>query len=170
MSDSFLSLARDRYSCRAFTKEPVSEEDIRLILEAARLAPTAVNRQPVHVWVVQSPERLEAMKETTRYTFDAPVIFVVGCRPEDAWVRAVDGKNGAEVDAAIVGTHIMLQVADLGLGSTWVGSFDPVKLKEVLPELDGWTPVALFPAGHPDGAPSPRHAERKALDAFSTVL
>ena len=64
----------------------------------------------------------------------------------------------------------MLQTADLGLGSTWVGSFDPIKLKEVLPELDGWTPIALFPTGHPGGAPSPRHAERKALEEFTTML
>ena len=170
MSDNFLTLARNRYSCRAFTKEPVSEEAVRLILEAARLAPTAVNRQPVHVWAVRSPERIEAMKAATRYTFDAPVVFVVCCKPEDAWVRAADGKNGAEIDAAIVGTHIMLQTADLGLGSTWVGSFDPIKLKEVLPELDGWTPIALIPTGHPGGAPSPRHAERKALEEFTTML
>ena len=170
MSKSFLSLAKERYSCRAFTNEPIPEEDIQLVLEAARMAPTAVNRQPVHVWVVQSPERIEAMKEATRYTFDAPVIFVVGCRPEDAWVRAVDGKNGAEVDAAIVGTHIMLQIADLGYGSTWVGSFDPVKLKEALPELKGWLPMALFPAGHPAGTPSPKHAERKSLEEFTTRL
>ena len=126
--------------------------------------------EPVHVWAVRSPERIEAMKAVTRYTFDAPVVFVVCCKPEDAWVRAVDGKNGAEIDAAIVGTHIMLQTADIGLGSTWVGSFDPVKLKVVLPELEGWTPIALFPTGHPEAAPSPRHAERKAFEEFTTML
>ena len=168
--NSFLTLAANRYSCRAFTQEPVAEEDIKAILEAARLAPTAVNRQPVHVWVVQDKERLQAMKEATAYTFDAPVIFIVGCRPEDAWVRKYDGKNGAEIDAAIVGTHIMLEVADLGLGSTWVGSFDPVKLKEVLPEIGEWVPIAMFPVGHIQGQPSPRHAERKSIEEFVTRL
>ena len=169
MANTFLTLAAARYSCRAFTAEPVSESDIQCILEAARLAPTAVNRQPVHIWVVQDPELREKMKEASRYTFDAPVIFVVACRPEDAWVRAVDGKNGAEVDAAIVGTHLMMEVADLGLGSTWVGSFDPAKLSQILP-LEGWTPIALFPVGHIAGQPSPRHAERKNLEDFVTRL
>ena len=167
---SFVSLAATRYSCRAFRQMPVSEEHIRLILEAARLAPTAVNRQPVHVWVVRSPGRLEALKEATPYTFNAPIVFIVGCRPEDAWVRKYDGRNGAETDAAIVGTHLMMEVADLGLGCTWVGSFDPAKLIEVLPEMKGWTPVALFPTGHPDAAPSPRHSERKTAEELSTII
>ena len=166
--NSFLTLAANRYSCRSFTEEPIAEENIQRILEAARLAPTAVNRQPVHIWVVQDQERLRKMKDATAYTYDAPVIFVVGCRPEDAWVRKYDGKNGAEVDASIVGTHLMLEVADLGLGSTWVGSFDPAKLKEVLPEIGEWVPVALFPVGHIHGVPSPRHEERKALEELVT--
>ena len=166
--NTFLTLAANRYSCRAFTQNPVSEQDIQSILEAARLAPTAVNRQPVHIWVVQSPEYLQKIKEATAYTFDAPVIFIVGCRPEDAWVRKYDGKNGAEVDAAIVGTHLMLEVADLGLGSTWVGSFDPSILKKLLPESGEWTPIALFPVGHIQGHPSPRHSERKALEELVT--
>lgn len=168
--NAFLKLARNRFSCRAFTDEPVKDSDIDLILEAARLAPTAVNKQPVHIWAVTQKENLEKIKEATKYSFDAPVIFIVGCKPADAWVRAVDGRNGAETDAAIVGTHIMMQVADMGLGSTWVGSFNPSILVELLPELEGWTPVALFPVGHIAGEPSPRHAERKSLEEISTKI
>lgn len=167
---SFLTLAAERYSCRAFTKEPVADEDIQHILEAARLAPTAVNRQPVHIWVVQDAEYRNKLKETSAYTYDAPVIFIVGCRPEDAWVRKYDGKNGAEIDAAIVGTHIMMEAADLGLGCTWVGSFDPAKLKEVLPQIGEWVPVAMFPVGHILGEPSARHSERKAMEDLVTKL
>ena len=170
MNKSFLTLASERYSCRSFTQEAVAEEDIQRILEAARLAPSAVNRQPVHIWVVQDKERLQKMKEATAYTYGASVIVIVGCRPEDAWVRKYDGKNGAEMDSAIVGTHIMMEVADLGLGSTWVGSFDPVKLKEAIPEIGGWTPIALFPVGHFEGQPSPRHSERKSIDEMVTRL
>ena len=165
---TFLTLAANRYSCRAFTAEPISEEHILQILEAARLAPTAVNRQPVHIWVVQDEERRKQLKQATAYTYDAPVIFIVGCCPEDAWVRKYDGKNGAEVDAAIVGTHMMMEVADLGLGSTWVGSFDPAKLKELMPEIGEWVPVAMFPVGHIQGAPAAWHSERKSLEELVT--
>lgn len=168
--NAFLSLAEDRYSCRGFKSNPVSDQDIASILEAARVAPSAVNRQPVHIWVVLSDERRIALKQATAYTFDAPVIFVVGCKPSEGWNRKYDGHNTAEIDAAIVGTHIMMQAADLGLGTTWVGSFDPAKVLELLPEMEGWTPVALFPCGHPDAAPSERHDIRKPLSEFASVI
>ena len=166
----FLRLAAERYSCRGFSSEPVIEADIQTVLEAARLAPTAVNRQPVHVWVLRSPQARARAAEATPYTFDAPVIFVVGCRPDEAWVRKYDGHNEAEIDAAIVGTHIMMQVADLGLGATWVGSFDPARLLAAFPEMTGYTPVALFPMGHPAKEPSERHFQRKSPEVFSSEL
>ena len=96
--NSFLKLAAERYSCRGFQSKPVSDEDIAAILEAARLAPTAVNRQPVHIWVMKSPEARAKLKEATPYTFDAPVVFLVGCKKDEAWVRKYDGHNGAEID------------------------------------------------------------------------
>lgn len=161
---AFLKLAAERYSCRDFSPAAVSDEELASILEAARLAPTAVNRQPVHIWVFKSPEALAKLKETSRYTFNAPLILMVACKPEDAWVRACDGKNGAETDAAIVGTHIMMEVASLGLGCTWVGSFDPAKVLELFPQTEGWVPLALFPIGHPAGKPSERHGQRKSMD------
>lgn len=166
----FLSLASARYSCRGFADKAVPEEMIESVLEAARLAPTAVNKQPVKVWVVRSEDRLLALDGATQYRYGAPVVFVVGCKPADAWVRKYDGKNGAEVDAAIVGTHIMMEVADLGLGCTWVGSFDPAMLKASFPEMAGWEPVALFPVGWPAASPSPRHLERKPLAEFAEEL
>ncbi len=168
--NAFLKLAKERYSCRGFKDEAVSEEDISSILEAARVAPSAVNRQPVHVWAVLSGDRRTALKDATPYTFDAPVIFVVGCREEDAWVRKYDGFNSAGEDAAIVGTHIMLQAADLGLGTTWVGSFDPAKVLQAIPEMRGWIPYALFPCGHPAAAPSERHGIRKSVSEFVTTI
>ncbi len=100
----FLKLAESRYSCRGFEGRPVSRADIDAILEAARLAPTAVNKQPVHVWAITNPGTLEAIKGVTRSNYGAPLILVVGCRPADAWVRRYDNKNGAEVDATIVPT------------------------------------------------------------------
>ena len=66
----------------------------------------------------------------------------------------------------------MLQVADIGLGTTWVGSFDPAVIGEILPEIPagGYIPVALFPVGHPAAEPSPRHASRKSLEEMVTLL
>lgn len=170
MGSDFLKLARERYSCRQFTDSIVSEADINALLEAARLAPSAVNKQPVHIWVISSPEAIEKVKQVSDYTFNAKVVLIVGAKPDEAWVRKYDDKNGAEVDAAIVGTHIMLEAASRGLGTTWVGSFDPVKLMELFPEMAGSIPVVLFPVGHPDVGPSARHDERKTLDQLVTRI
>ena len=167
---TFMSIARDRYSCRKFLDKPLTEVQVSHILEAARLAPSAANRQPVHVWVVQSPEALEKLKGATDYTYGAPVVFLVGAKPEDAWVRKYDGYNGAETDAAIVGTHIMLESAALGLGNVWVGSFDPARIKADFPETEGYQVYALFPVGYPDAEPGPNHAVRKDKESFVTVI
>lgn len=166
----FQTLAKERYSCRKFKDTPLTDVQINHILEAARVAPTAANKQPVHVWVVKSPEALEKLKGATDYTYGAPVVFMVGAKPEAAWVRKYDGKNGAEVDAAIVGTHIMLEASALGLGNVWVGSFDPARIKADFPETDGYEVVALFPVGQPDAQTSANHEKRQGIEEFASFI
>ena len=166
----FQTLAKERYSCRKFKDTPLTEIQINHILEAARLAPTAANKQPVHVWVVKSPEALEKLKGATDSTYGAPVVFMVGAKPEAAWVRKYDGKNGAEIDAAIVGTHIMLEASALGLGNVWVGSFDPAKIKADFPETEGYEIVCLFPVGVAAVDTSANHDKRKSKEEFVSEL
>ena len=166
----FQALAKDRYSCRKFQDTPLTAVQINHILEAARLAPSACNKQPVHVWVAQSAEALEKLKKATDYTYGAPVVFIVGYKPEEAWVRKYDGKNGAEIDAAIVGTHIMLEASALGLGNVWVGSFDPAQVKADFPELDGYEVLALFPVGVAAAEAGALHGKRKELADFATTI
>lgn len=74
----FLQLAHDRYSCRAFTDRPVEAEKVDALLDAAVAAPTAVDRQPWHVWVVETPEAVARLSACTRFGFGARVILVVG--------------------------------------------------------------------------------------------
>ena len=167
---AFMALARERYSCRKFKDTPVTKAEINAILEAARLAPTAANKQPVHVWVVKSPEGLAKLKGATQYIYGAPVVFVVGCKKDEAWVRKYDGKNGAGVDAAIVGTHIMLEASALGLGNVWVGSFDPAVVAAEIPETAGYDVICLFPVGHPDMGPGAKHTERISMEEFASEI
>ena len=159
----FLELARDRYSCRSFSGAPVEAEKVQALVEAAIAAPTAVDKQPWHLWVVESPEAVARLSELTRFSFGAKVILMLGAKADEAWVRKYDGRNFADVDASIVGTHIMLAAHDLGLGTTWVGHFDAPAVKEAFPETAGYDLVALFPLGHPaeNDEPSARHFERK---------
>ena len=162
----FLSLAKERYSVRRLLETDVPQEKLERILEAGRCAPTAHNNQPVRIWLIRSPEALEKVKATADFPFlkAAPAVFAVGSFPAAAWVRPYDGKNFADVDAAIVATQMMLEIHDQGLGTTWVGHFDADKLKAFFPEMIPYNLIALFPVGYPapEAHPSRLHEDRKA--------
>ncbi|MBE6898865.1 MAG: nitroreductase [Ruminococcaceae bacterium] len=168
----FLGLAHERYSCRRFSDASVEQAKVDKIIEAAIASPTAVNYQPYKIWIIQKPGDLEKVAQTTQHTFHAPMIFAVGGRPEEAWVRKYDSKNFVDIDTAIVATHMMLEIQDLGLGTTWVGSFDEEKLKDLFPSMKGYNIVALFPTGYPaeNAHPSRLHTIRKEKEQVVEVL
>ena len=168
----FNELIRARFSCRALSDKAIPQEALHRILEAARLEPTAVNKQPFKVWVAQSADACERLAETTNYTFGAGLFLIVGAKADEAWVRSYDGRNFADVDAAIAATHIMLAIQNEGLGSTWIGHFDAPKLKEAFPMMEGYDLIAIFPIGFPTekGVPSPRHTVRKDYEEFVETL
>ena len=167
----FEKLATERYSLRKFDSRPVEEEKLRLLLAAAQAAPTAKNLQPQRVFVIRGGEKLRAVDECTPCHFGAPLVLAVGYDPQTAWVRE-DGKNHGEIDAAIATTQMMLQAADLGLGTTYVGMFDPEKLKEAFPELKDLGITALLPIGYQaEGAhPAKIHSVRKPLEELVKYL
>lgn len=168
----FLTLSKERYSCRAMSDKKVEQEKIEKILEAAKLAPTAVNKQPFHIWVTDKPEDIEKIKETTTMTFNAPLFFVVGADAESAWTRKYDQRNFADVDAAIVATHMMMEIEDLGLSTTWVGHFNAPKFKELFPKCANYDLVAMFPVGYADESAKPAglHFKRKDISEFVDEL
>ena len=161
----FLTLAKDRYSVRKLSEKTVPQDLLEKILEAGRCAPTAHNNQPVKIWLIQSDEGLEKVKSTADFPFlkTAPAVFAVGSEPSAAWVRPYDGKNFADIDASIVATQMMLEIHDLGLGTTWVGHFDADRLKALFPEMIPYNLIALFPVGYPalEARPSRLHEDRK---------
>ena len=168
----FAQLSAERYSLRKFSDRPVEAEKITAVLEAGREAPTAHNKQPQRFFVLQSPEALEKADACMGSHVHPPVILAVAYDPADAWVREDDGKNHGEIDAAIAVTQMMLQAADLGLGTTYVGMFDPEKLKAAFPEMADLVPIALLPMGYPaEGAhPSRLHTDRKPLSELVRYL
>lgn len=161
----FLSLAGKRYSVRKFADKPVEKEKLDKILEAGRIAPTACNNQPQKIIVINDKAALEKIKKCTRYGFGAPVVLIICYDKEESWKRSSDGTDMGDVDAAIVTTHLMLEAAGLGLGSTWVGSFDPAAACREFALPDNIIPVAFLPVGYPadDAAPSGNHASRKPI-------
>lgn len=170
----FLEFAKDRYSCRKFSDRKVEDDKIEKIIEAANVAPTATNAQPIHLWVIQSEEGIRKINQVTSCGFGATTVIVVGGKLDEAWVREEDGKNFADVDASIIGTHIMLEVHDLGLGTTWVGRIDVPKIYQLFPQMEGYDIVGLFPIGYPSedngGKPSAMHTQRKPKENIASIL
>ena len=165
-SDAFMNILESRYSCHAFNHYPVSASKLEMILEAGRMAPSAGNCQPVRIWVVKSEEALAKLREI-HPCYGAPVVLIVGCRNEEAWVRESDGINAAKTDAAIVLTHLMLTATDAGLANMWIWDFNPSKIREILPETKNHGIYGMLAIGHPasnDGKPTELHDQRKPIE------
>lgn len=158
----FIDLARERYSVRSYQGTLVEDEKLQTILEAGQLAPTACNLQAFRIVVIRTAEHMAALKRLYRGSFftQAPVVLGVFADTESSWVRA-DSKNYADVDAAIVMDHMILQATALGLGTCWIGAFDAETAREIGGFSEEFEPIAFTPIGYPASQP-PRKA-RKAL-------
>lgn len=158
----FARLIETRYSVRAFKPDPIENEQLQQVLEAARLAPTAANRQPFQLLVVHTAGREEELGRIygRDWFVQAPLVIGICGVPGLAWSRQ-DGMSYHVVDATIVMDHLILAAANLGLGTCWVGAFDPDAAREVLGLPDTVEPIAFTPLGHPADEPKPK--KRKPL-------
>jgi len=161
----FIELAEKRCSIRGYKSDSVPEELLHEILQAGNLAPTAKNLQPFHFIVVADSVKLDELASAYPAPFfrQAPVAIVICTEPAKGWTRnQYDGKNYCEVDAAIAIDHMTLAAADLGLGTCWIGAFDPQKVSNAMGLPDGIEPIALLTLGYPK-EPG-REKKRKSLD------
>jgi len=158
----FLDLITKRYSVRAYKPDPVPDEILNKVLEAARLAPTAANLQPFQLIVIHTRGReAELRRIYHREWFTRAPLLICACGiPAQGWVRS-DGKNYTDVDVAIVMDHLILAATEAGLGTCWVAAFNPDAARQVLGLPDGVEPIAFTPLGYPADRPGPKW--RKAL-------
>ena len=162
---TFQELAHARYSVRSFKDVPIEEEKMNLILEAGRIAPTACNNQPQKIYVAKSADARQKLASVCRCTFDAPVILVVCYDRTRNWKnKLMPGYESGETDAAIVCTHMMLQAADLGVGSCWVGVFNADEVSAALGLPENIRVTALMPMGYADMEAGPRHSQFREKD------
>ncbi|MDZ7317145.1 MAG: nitroreductase family protein [candidate division KSB1 bacterium] len=154
---TFHQLIHYRYSVRAFRPDPVEPMKLERVVEAFCIAPTAANRQPFRLYVIETAKHRETLKRLygREWFVQAPYVLGVVAVPEEAWTRR-DGVNYAEVDATIAFDHLILQAAELGLGTCWVAAFDPQVARELLGYPPTWQPVAFTPLGYPADAPKPK--------------
>ena len=135
-------------------------------MQAAQLAPTAANRQPVRVIVIQTAGREAELQRIygAEWFVKAPLVLCVCGVRDEAWVRKHDGKCYVDVDAAIVMDHIILMATALGLGTCWIAAFNPDAAREVLGLPEEVEPILFTPLGYPADQPRPKN--RKALAAL----
>ena len=162
---SFSQLVKQRYSVRKYASRPVEPEKLAAILEAGRLAPTAVNYQPQRILVVQG-EDLEKMKGCTLCLYGQPLVLVVCYDKNESW-KSRSGREIGDVDCGIVLTQMMYQAEDLGIGSLIVGIYKETLLRERFSIPGNLEIVALLMLGYAteDCEPHPQfHASRKPLE------
>ena len=154
----FSELIAARYSVRAYRPDPVEDEKLQAILEAARIAPTAANRQPIQLVVMHTDGREEEIGQIygRPWFVQAPLLIAVCAISSLAWVRESDRFNARMIDAAIVADHLILAATDLGLGTCWVAAFNVEAARRVLQLPEEAEPVIFTPLGYPADQPGPK--------------
>ncbi len=150
-----LDMIKKRRSIRKYTDQPVTDEQIRQLLEAAMAAPSASNIQPWEFVVVRDPDLKRQLAQTHTWSYmaaDAAAVFVV-CGNERAshhWVE----------DASAATENLLLAVTALGLGAVWVGIYPgadrEAHVRQALAIPEEIRVLCLVPVGHPAESKSPR--------------
>ena len=150
----FEEVIEKRRSIRKYKDTPIPRNDILKILEAARIAPSASNRQPWHFIVVENKETIRKLAKSD-WAAGAPVM-IVGLADQAASL------NWCSNDLGIAFEHIVLAATNLGLGTCWMGQTGREELvKNLLGIPDNFKVVAVIPLGVPDETPGPK--DRKNL-------
>ena len=154
----YSELIAARYSVRAYRSDPVEDEKLQAILESARLAPTAANRQPIQLVVMHTVGREEEIRKIYHrpWFVQAPLVIAVCTISSQAWVRDSDKFNARLIDAAIVADHLILAAANLGLGTCWIANFNTEAARSVLCLPAEVEPVIFTPLGYPADKPGPK--------------
>lgn len=166
----FEAVIKSRTATRKFKSVEVEDAKIEKILSAGRLAPTAKNLQPQKIYVIKSDKALSHVDKITPCRYDAPLCLLVCADKNIAWKN--DDYSSCESDGAIVATHMILEAANLGLGSVWVRYFDAHQVQKEFNLSENIIPICLIPVGYAadDYKESPLHNQRKELSETTSYI
>ena len=172
---TLLELMRARCSCRRYKTDAVPRAMVETMLEAARLAPSACNRQPWRFAVVTDGAQRRRLFDNgflpglgMKWALDAPVMLVLGMTRSlvtHTLAAKIAGVEYPLLDLGIAGEHAVLQATELGLGTCWIGWIKPKTVAKIV----GWTaavkPAVVITVGYPrdPGAGTLPAARRKPL-------
>ncbi len=144
----FFEVIKNRRSIRRYQEKSVEKEKLQKVLEAARLAPSAMNRQPYQLFVVTNKEILSKIESACSQNWAAPTMIAVVSTPREAWVRD-DGEEFWKADAAIAMNQVSLAAFAEGLGTCWIAAFNENQVKEILGVASDSRIPFLSPLGYP---------------------
>lgn len=158
----FLELAKKRYSVRNYSDKKVENEKLDKILQAAHVAPTAANLQPIHLIVLQDKDSLEKLGKGANI-YGAPLAIIVCADHAKAWVRPIDNKQTCDIDASILTDHMMIEATELGLGSVWICYFKPDIIRKEFNLPDNLEPINILAIGYSNekSVDSERHSQTR---------
>lgn len=157
----FFSVLKQRHSIRKFASRPVEKEKLEKIIAAATLAPSAGNLQAYLIYVVKSEQMkkdISAACYDQEFVAEAPALLVFCADRERSYKKYAE--RGYELysvqDATIAAAYAQLAAAAEGLGSVWVGAFDPLEISRILSLMPHIVPVTVLPVGYAEEKPSIR--------------
>ncbi len=168
---NFVDIAKQRFSVRSYINKEIPQEKLDLILEAAHVAPTAANQQPVKLPVVKSARSKEKLSKAANI-YNAPIAIIVCSDSTQAWTRPFDGKKTTDIDASIITDHMMLAATEQGLGSVWICYFKPDVVKKEFDFPENLEPINILAIGYTDETTSVnRHDfQRTPIDELVSYL
>ncbi len=158
------NVIKERSSVRSYSDKPIESGKLDLILEAARLAPSASNSQPWHFYVVKNKEKIKELAGKmplgsqvviNSFIAEAPVVIVATGGPADLLHKAMSfvvNRKWYYLDVAIALEHMVLTAWDLGIGSCWIGWFDEKRVKVILDIPKDQEVIAMITLGYPKEA------------------
>jgi nitroreductase len=175
--DEVFETIKKRRSIRKYIDKPVESEKLDKIIEAARLAPSAINKQPWRFVIVTDKELIKKIAAClgfiNKWTATAPLL-VIGCtaKKRNAAQKVADkiiGVDFSVIDVAIALEHMVLEAQESGLYSCWIGWFHADRIKNLISDiLPKWTIISLLAIGYPDKTYIPR--DRKLLSEEITII
>lgn len=175
----FTEVIKNRYSCKKYDPaKQLSEQQLKAILEAGRVAPTAKNLQEQHIYVIQSAEALAKIDGCTPCRYGAPTVLVVAYDKNNVYTYptaqgpGTDHRKSGTEDAAIVATHLMLGAYNEGVDSCWLNCVCIEDLHKALGLPENEEILMLLDLGFAAEGTQPlsNHFSRKPLDETVTYI
>lgn len=161
-------IIEDRYSVRQFTDEVIDNSIVEKIIDLARKAPSAKNKQPYRVYLINDPFVIEELRKTIKSIGDCKNLLLITSIPNEAWInKRRNDYNIVDIDVGIFSTYIMLSAWNYGIGSCMIGMFDDKDVRKIVDLKVDEVPALFLALGYisPSSKPSEQyHYYRKSVN------